>query len=221
MAIELSDDDFESLKKSEKPPAIFKKKSGLPWKTAILPVFLWIFCAAELLFLFLQNDAPKIQLPAPVLNFQGSDASLPAPFCPTSTKIIEKECPAPQTASAATADLLQESLWEEPAPTKTLRIQRAAPRAENPQLLAKVFFQKGVQFSLQKEWESAAESFARAHRFSPDSPDIAFNLALALEHLSQKSQAVLYYEKALQSAQKPPAHFDKAALTRHLNDLKK
>ena len=190
-----------------------KKNNGLPWKNAILPIFLWLFCAAELVLLFLIPDAPKTTIPTPILEIKTSHLTLPAPFCPSATKIVEKECPKPTTIPSRTTNFAQPT-------TPPLRIERLPAKAESPQTLAADFFQKGVRHSLNKEWRAAADAFFKALHFYPDSPESAFNLALSLEHLGDKRQAIFYYEKALQNARNRPANFDKQMLTRHLEILK-
>lgn len=220
MAVDLSDDLLprNSLSQSSVKTAAtlknFKKNSGLPWKPLVWPILLWIFCFFELILLFWVSDSPKIAIPAPILEFQMSPMVLPAPFCPSSAKIVEKECAQPfEMTNVAPANL----------PGLSMRIERLASQPDNPHALAADFFKKGVRHSMGKEWRAAAEAFFNAQHFFPQSPEYAFNLALSLEHLGKKNQAIVYYEKALQNAKNAQKQlaFDPQQLAQHLDFLKK
>ena len=187
-------------------PKKTKKNRGLPWKTLILPLGLWLFCAAELVLLFLIPDAPKTTIPSPILEIKTTQLPLPAPFCPSPANFAEQAYSTNATPPMHVSD--------------SLRIERLPAQTESPQTLAADFFQKGVRHSLKKEWRQAADAFFKALHFYPDSPEYAFNLALSLEHLGQKPKAIFYYEKALQNAKNRPANFDKQMLTHHLESLK-
>lgn len=198
------------------PNLKIKKNKGLPWKNTILPILLWLFCVVEFVLLFLINNPPKTSIPTPILEIKTSHLPLPSPFCPETTKIAEKECPKfdaipTQTTAFATPT------------TPPVRIERLPAAAENISHLAADFFQKGVRHARNKAWRAASDAFFKALHFFPDSPEYAFNLALSLEHLGERRQAIFYYEKALQNTKRQPEHptkFDKQLLTRHLEELK-
>lgn len=65
---------------------------------------------------------------------------------------------------------------------------------------ASLHYSLGILLARQNRWGEAQESFFRAITLAPASPDYHFNLAVALDHLSQYKQAAIYYQKALSLA---------------------
>lgn len=60
-------------------------------------------------------------------------------------------------------------------------------------------------------WAEAQESYFKAFSLDPENPDVLFNLAVALDHLNQRTLALDYYDQALTAATRRPATFDRKA----------
>jgi tetratricopeptide (TPR) repeat protein len=86
---------------------------------------------------------------------------------------------------------------------------------DSPQLL----FALGNQYAVQSRWSEAQQAFFRALAADPDNPDYAFNLAVSLDHLHQKPQALEFYRRSLVLADKRPATFDRALAAARARDL--
>lgn len=59
----------------------------------------------------------------------------------------------------------------------------------------------------QQRWAEAQQAYFQAHSLAPEHPDIAYNLAVALDHLGQRRSAAGFYRQALQLANRHPARF--------------
>ncbi len=68
-------------------------------------------------------------------------------------------------------------------------------------------FGLGNVFAGQKQWPAAQESYFKAYSLRPINPDYAFNLAVSLDHMSQRGSALQYYERALELADADRAGF--------------
>lgn len=77
----------------------------------------------------------------------------------------------------------------------------------------------GNHLAGQQRWAEAQQAYFNALRTDPANPDFAFNLAVALDQLSQSRLAAEYYRKALALAEKSPAAFDRAAAANRLREL--
>ena len=97
-----------------------------------------------------------------------------------------------------------------------LRAQRVDPlQAESrvKSLLANdpeagaLHFTLGNQYARQGRWDEAQLAYARAHAADPGNPDFAFNRAVSLDHLRQRSAALEQYRLALDLASTRTAHF--------------
>lgn len=73
--------------------------------------------------------------------------------------------------------------------------------------------------SRQQRWAEAQQAWFDAHRLAPDDPDIAYNLAVSLDHLGQTHPAARYYRKALQLSERRPARFSPEHAETRLNAL--
>jgi tetratricopeptide (TPR) repeat protein len=80
-------------------------------------------------------------------------------------------------------------------------------------------FTLGNQLAAQNRWSEAQQQYFQAYAAEPDNPDFAYNLAVSLDHLRQRRQALEYYERALALAAKHGASFDAAAARARLNEL--
>ncbi|HEY6863414.1 MAG TPA: tetratricopeptide repeat protein [Burkholderiales bacterium] len=90
-----------------------------------------------------------------------------------------------------------------------------ASQPDSPQLL----FALGNQYALQSRWGEAQQAYFRALAADPENPDYAFNLAVSLDHLHQKPQAVEFYRRSLALADRRSATFDRALAAARALDL--
>lgn len=67
----------------------------------------------------------------------------------------------------------------------------------------------GDALAAQQRWAEAQQAYFQAHSLAPGHPDIAYNLAVALDHLGQRRPAAGFYRKALQLADEHPARFSR------------
>jgi len=83
-----------------------------------------------------------------------------------------------------------------------------------------LYFVLGNLYADQSQWAAAQAAYFQAHHLRPDHPDYAFNLAIGLEHLSQRKLSVDYYRRALSLvALRGNASFDAASVERHVAAL--
>ncbi|MDB5800384.1 MAG: hypothetical protein JWL63_1323 [Rhodocyclales bacterium] len=75
---------------------------------------------------------------------------------------------------------------------------------------APAYFALGSLLSRQERWSEAQQALFQAYTLDSDNPDVLFNLAVCLEHLSQPTVARQFYDRALQAAARRPAGFDKS-----------
>jgi tetratricopeptide (TPR) repeat protein len=118
------------------------------------------------------------------------------------------------TAHAGLAALAQGS--ERP---EGLESRLAAGIAQNPQS-PQLRFALGNLFASQSRWNEAQLQYFEAYRLDPASADLAFNLAVSLDHLSQPRLAAEYYARAIEAARTQAAQFDPAAAARRLAQLR-
>ncbi|HZR68304.1 MAG TPA: tetratricopeptide repeat protein [Burkholderiales bacterium] len=90
-----------------------------------------------------------------------------------------------------------------------------AGQPDSPQLL----FALGNQYALQSRWSEAQQAYFRALSADPENPDYAFNLAVSLDHLHQKPQAIEFYRRSLALADRRTATFDRALAAARARDL--
>ena len=95
--------------------------------------------------------------------------------------------------------------------TRTPELQRAqtllrASLAEQPDAVA-TRIALGDSLAGQQRWAEAQQAYFQAHALVPDDPDLAYNLAVSLDHLGQHRPAATYYRKALELAAHLPARF--------------
>ena len=102
---------------------------------------------------------------------------------------------------------------------EALESQLRADIARNPQSAA-LHFTLGNLYAAQSRWGEAQAAFFEAYRLQGGSADIAFNLAVALDHLGQRRLAADYYRRALEARQGQASQFDPAAVSRRLADLR-
>jgi len=84
---------------------------------------------------------------------------------------------------------------------------------------AQLHFALGNQYAASGQWKEAQQSYFEAYRIQPDSADYAFNLAVSLDNLGLRGQALTYYLQAQELAEKGAALFSAAQLDRRITDL--
>ncbi|QLG88805.1 tetratricopeptide repeat protein [Chitinibacter bivalviorum] len=93
------------------------------------------------------------------------------------------------------------------------RLLQDASQSKNPLLL-------GQYYANRQRWQEAQEQFFQAWSVHPDNADLAYNLAVSLDHLKQARLAADYYRKALDLANKRASSFDRAAAEARLAQLR-
>ncbi len=63
-----------------------------------------------------------------------------------------------------------------------------------------LYFTLGNLYADQSQWAPAQQVYFQAHNLEPANPDYAYNLAVALEHVSQPKLALGFYQRAVQLA---------------------
>ncbi|HXF78865.1 MAG TPA: tetratricopeptide repeat protein [Usitatibacter sp.] len=87
---------------------------------------------------------------------------------------------------------------------------------QSPQL----HFALGNLFASQSRWNEAQVQYFEAFRLDPASADLAYNLAVSLDHLHQPRLAAEYYARAIEAARVRASQFDPAAAARRLAQIR-
>jgi Tfp pilus assembly protein PilF len=80
-------------------------------------------------------------------------------------------------------------------------------------------FALGAQYAGERRWGEAQAAFYEAYRLDPTSADIAYNLAVSLDHMGQARVAADFYRRAIEAAQAQTTQFDPAAVRNRLAEL--
>jgi len=80
-------------------------------------------------------------------------------------------------------------------------------------------FTLGNQFAQQGRWAEAQQQYFKAFTADPENADFAYNLAVSLDHLHQKPQAIEFYRRSLALADRRTATFDRALAAARARDL--
>jgi tetratricopeptide (TPR) repeat protein len=123
---------------------------------------------------------------------------------------LDPKNPTAVAGLAALADLSRPEGLEE---------QLRADITRYPQSAA-LHFTLGNLYASQSRWNEAQAAYFEAYRLDPDSADLAYNLAVSLDHLGQVRLAADFYQRALAAANKQAAQFDKGQVTRRIAELK-
>ena len=75
----------------------------------------------------------------------------------------------------------------------------------------------GQYYAANKRWNEAQQQYFMAYSQAPDNADLAFNLAVSLDHINQSKLAGDYYRKALALGN---GSFDRAAVEKRLAEIK-
>ena len=84
---------------------------------------------------------------------------------------------------------------------------------------AHLHFSLGNIYAAQSRWPEAQQSYLDAYHFDDGNADYAYNLAVSLDHLSQRESALDYYRKALALSRSGPASFDTTAVRARIRDM--
>jgi tetratricopeptide (TPR) repeat protein len=84
-----------------------------------------------------------------------------------------------------------------------------------------LYFALGNLYARQARWSEAQEAYFKAYTSDPENADYAFNLAVSLDQLRQKSPALDYYRRALVLSDKHPGGFDRAQALARVQELGK
>lgn len=84
---------------------------------------------------------------------------------------------------------------------------------------AQLHFALGNQYAASGQWKEAQQSYFEAFRIAPESADYAFNLAVSLDNLGLRGQALSYYLQAQELSRKGAALFSSAQLERRIAEL--
>jgi tetratricopeptide (TPR) repeat protein len=85
---------------------------------------------------------------------------------------------------------------------------------------AYLYFTLGNLYADQPQWASAQQAYFQAHHLDPANPDYAYNLAVALEHVSQPKLALGFYRRAVQlAAARGRANFNPAQAQERIGKL--
>lgn len=81
-------------------------------------------------------------------------------------------------------------------------------------------FTLGNLYASQSRWNEAQAAYFEAYRLDPDGADLAYNLAVSLDHLGQSRLAADFYQRALAASGRQAAQFDKGQVSRRIAELK-
>jgi len=82
-------------------------------------------------------------------------------------------------------------------------------------------FALGNYYAEQSRWADAQQSYFNAFKLLPKNAELAFNLAVSLDHLGQRKTAAQYYETALKLDTDNHANFDHAKISLRIEELTK
>lgn len=81
-----------------------------------------------------------------------------------------------------------------------------------------LYFLKGALYAKQKQWMAAQAALFEAWQRDNKNSDLAYNLAVALDHLNQPKEAARFYHQALELTNNHPA-FSVESIQRRLQEL--
>ncbi len=84
---------------------------------------------------------------------------------------------------------------------------------------AALHFALGNLYADQSRWDEAQQEYFSAYTLNENNAELAFNLAISLEHLGQHKLAAQYYQNALQLDQPPTAGFDHSQIEQRIQQL--
>ena len=84
---------------------------------------------------------------------------------------------------------------------------------------AALHFALGNLFAEQSRWGEAQQAYFNAYTLDTKNADLAFNLAVSLDHLGQGKLAGQHYQRALQLDPSGSANFDRAKISQRIDEL--
>lgn len=126
------------------------------------------------------------------------------------TEVLKIE---PRQANAR-AGLLGLAAVEDPQQTELLLLRALA---RDP--AASIYFALGNLHAAQGSWARAQDAYFHAHRVEGSNPDYAYNLAVALDHLGRRAEALRFYRLARTHENSTQAGFDRAQVDRRIAEL--
>lgn len=84
---------------------------------------------------------------------------------------------------------------------------------------AQLHFVLGNQYVATGQWQEAQQAYFDAFRLQPDSAEYAFNLAVSLDQLNQRDQALVYYRQARDLAERGGSLFSVEQLEQRIRQL--
>ena len=119
----------------------------------------------------------------------------------------------PQDALSRTALIgLQQNRREEPVIRQLLSKQ-----ADNPFLYATL----GQLLAAQTRWPEARQAFSAAHRIDPANPVYALNLAISLDRMGHREEALNYYRVTLKLVEAGASDLDIKPVIRRIHSLRR
>jgi len=82
-------------------------------------------------------------------------------------------------------------------------------------------FALGNTYIVQQRWLEAQNAFFNAYRIDSSNPDYAYNVAVSLDHLGERKQAIKYYNQALTSSSGKVISFNSTLVKQRLLTLQK
>lgn len=89
---------------------------------------------------------------------------------------------------------------------------------KNPQV-SHLYFALGNIYSRQSKWKAAQQAYFSAWQADNDNADYLFNLAVSLDQLGKKEQALRFYKDCLLSAENKQISFSRDAARNRINEL--
>ncbi len=86
---------------------------------------------------------------------------------------------------------------------------------------AHLYFALGSLYARQQKWPEAQSAYFSAWSASSNNADYAFNLAVSLDHLDKKKQALQYYQHCLKLKQSSHANFSATSVEERISTLLK
>ena len=90
-----------------------------------------------------------------------------------------------------------------------------------PAANGRLYFALGNLYAGQGRWAEAQKSYFEAYSGDSANPDYAYNLAVVLDYLNKPAQAGVFYQRALELAQRSPSGFDASTAAERIRQLGK
>lgn len=84
---------------------------------------------------------------------------------------------------------------------------------------ATLHFALGNLYAEQSRWSEASLAYSNAYKRNPDDAQLAYNLAISLDHLGQGARALPYYQRVLQLDQSTASGINREQVQQRVNEL--